>query len=214
MAQTAPCGVEDQFRYVSLSPDGRLLATGGWQDPAVRIWDAHTGALIKNLSLPEWLPQGAPFPLFEPNGASLIIGCWSNYCIWPTNSWTPGPRRARADLANMAVSHTGKLLAMPFGNTAIQLRDAASGDILATLQSPLPNHLTALAFSPDDTHLAVAHWGTRDLLVWDLRLLREDLKKMNVDWSAAPYQPAEPLAPRVLRVQLLTNSVALAARHK
>src|SRR6266568_2467796 len=191
MAHTAACGKPDQFRVLSVSPDGQRLATGGHHDTVVKIWDSRTGALIKELADAEWIPDGSPCPAFEPNGRSLIITYYWNYRVWETNSWTPGLRvpRSGPDVVAMALSHRGGLVAMRSGQTSIQLRDLATGEVLATLQSPIRYHVIALAFSPDDTQLAVVHWGTRELLVWDLRLLREELAKMGMDWARPPFPP-------------------------
>jgi WD40 repeat protein len=38
-----------QVQSVSFSPDGRLLASGSWDD-AVRLWDTQTGQTIKTLT--------------------------------------------------------------------------------------------------------------------------------------------------------------------
>ena len=214
IARTGECGEKDQFRYVSLSSDGQKLATGGWLDGVVRIWDAQTGALIKDLREPHWKTEESPTPMFEPDGSSLVIACWSNYCVLETNSWTVGTRIPWPDLAYIAISHRGRLLAAASGLRAIQLRDLDTGEVLATLQSPVSSHLTAMAFSPDDTQLAVVHWGTQDLLVWDLRLLREDLKKMGMDWSRGPYPPAgDANLPPLSRIRVLTNSEPAIPRH-
>jgi hypothetical protein len=145
--------------------------------------------------------------VFEPNGGGLIIAGGLSYRSWNTNSWNPGPRLARAGLPIMALSNRGGLAAMcDEGQTSIQLRDIATGETVATLQSPVPKHLTALAFSPDDTQIAVAHWGTRELVVWDLRLLREELKQMGLDWTRPPYPPAAVEAPKAVQLRVMTNS--------
>jgi hypothetical protein len=103
---------------------------------------------------------------------------------------------------------------MAYGLTAIQLRDADTGEVLATLQSPVSNHLIAIAFSPDDTQLAAVHWGTQDLLVWDLRLLREDLKKMGMDWSRGPYPPVvDAVSRQPYSIRVLTNSEPVILRR-
>ena len=207
LARTGICGDKDQGRYLSLSSDGKMLATGGWLDENVKIWDAHTGNLIKELNEPDWKPEGSPTPIFDPDGNSLIIGIWSSYRLVETNSWIAGPRFPRRGLANMAVSHRGRMLASVFGSTGIQLTDIDTGKVLATLQSSVSTHPIAMAFSPDDTRLAVVHWGTRDLLVWDLRLLREDLKTMGMDWSGPPYSPVDAAAsPVPSHVRVLTAS--------
>lgn len=104
----------------------------------------------------------------------------------------------------MSISHRSGLIALRDGQTSIQLRDLACGEVVATLKSPLRDHVTDLAFSPDDTQLAVIHWGTRELLVWDLRLIREQLAKMGLDWNRPPYPPmADKTETRFTRVTVL-----------
>ena len=90
----------------------------------------------------------------------------------------------------VALAHGGALLATcDQRQTSIQLRDIPTGELVATLHSPIPNHITELAFSPDDTQIAVAHFGTRELLLWDLRLLRQGLKDLGLDWARPSFPP-------------------------
>jgi len=189
IASTGLCGYRDQFRRLSFSSDGQMLATAGHHDTVVKIWDSLTGALIKELADPEWSRDDGLCPVFGPNGRSLVIACAGSYRVWETNSWTPGERVPRSDLALMAISHRSELMAVREGQTSIQLVALSTREVLATLKSPLRDHVTELAFSPDDTQLAVTHWGTRDLLVWDLRLIRQQLAKMGLDWNRPPYPP-------------------------
>jgi serine/threonine protein kinase/WD40 repeat protein len=210
ISRTALCGRTNQTRYLSLSPDGQWLASGGWHDKDVKIWNSHTGALITKLADPEWSPDGSPFPAFEPNGRSLVVTSAGSYRVFETNSWTLGLRvpRSESDLPVVAIAHRGELVAIRSGQTSIQLRDVATGGVLATLQSPIRSHIVGLAFSPDDTKLAATHWGTRELLVWDLRLLREELAQMGMDWERPPFPPAETEpSPGALPVRVLTNSM-------
>jgi WD40 repeat protein len=216
LARTTVCGHKEQFRVLSLSPDGQKLATGGHHDAVVKIWDSRTGALLKELADTEWLPDLSPFPAFEPDGRSLLIACFGSYRVWETNSWTPGVRfspHSSTDAVTMAMSHRGGLAAVRGGQTSIQLVNVATGEVLATLQSPIRSHIIWLAFSPDDTQLAVIHWGTRELLVWDLRLLREDLAKMGMDWNA-PHYPPSPKEPtnKTVHFRVRTNSLPRAVR--
>jgi WD40 repeat protein len=208
-ARTGSCGDPTPYRYLSLSPDGSTLATGGWHYIDIRIWETRTGRLIKELAKPEWVPQSSPYPVFEPNGRSLIIAGWSNYRAWDIGSWAVGPPLPRSGLPVIALSHRGALLATcDESQTSIQLRDVTTGELLAKLQSPIPSLLTRLEFSPDDTQIAVAHSVTRELIVWDLRLLREDLKSLGLDWARPPYPPAaaEPV-PKAVRFRVLTHSL-------
>ena len=210
LAHTAVCGDPDQFRYVTLSADGHWLATGGWHDAVVNVWNSHTGKLVKELSQPDWLPDGSPYPVFGADGHSLITLVGGNYRIWETNSWTTGPIiTASSAWLIMAISHRGGMMATRSEGSAIQLRDISSGALLATLQAPNPSSVTEIAFSPDDTQLAVVHNITRELIVWDLRLLRKELAEMGLDWDRPAYPArAEITPPRAIHLRVLTNTVA------
>lgn len=53
---------------------------------------------------------------------------------------------------------------------------------LATLDAPNSIGLRRFKFSPDDSHLAVIQ-RDQQVQLWDLRLLRQDLAQMNLDWD-------------------------------
>ena len=208
LARTGVCGDPDQFRFIALSADGNWLATGGWHDSVVNIWDSRSGRLVKELGCPDWLPEGSPFISFGSDGHSLITAVGGNYRVWETNSWTPGPSILSSFWGMFAISHQSGMMAMRHDAAAIELRDIASGTLLAVLQAPYPVSVSELVFSPDDTQLSVAHSHTRELLVWDLRLLREELATMGLDWDR-PVYPArsEATSPKRFHLRVLTNTV-------
>ena len=215
IGRTGFCGRPAQYRFISLSPDGTKAATGGWHADMVRVWDAHTGGLITNLAQPEWKPLGSPYPTFSQNGSGLVIVETEYYRVWDTNSWTAGPRMRRAGrLPAVALLHRSTQLAGPDETQAsIELRDLGSGNVVVKLQSPSAKHIDELAISPDDSQIAVGYLNTRELRVWDLRLLRAELKGMSMDWAAPPYPPlpAQEHARKSVHFRVRTNSVPQAA---
>src|SRR5262249_50097549 len=61
------------------------------------------------------------------------------------------------------------------------------------------------SFTPDGTQLVVTSALARAVHIWDLRLIRQRLGEMRLDWDAPPYPPADltseadqPLQVRVL----------------
>jgi WD40 repeat protein len=100
----------------------------------------------------------------------------------------------------MAFSPDGRILAVLHGrNTGVKLISVADGQELATLKAGRP-----LCFSPDSSLLATAAEDLTSLLLWDLRLIRERLARMNLDWDLPALRPApkgmesEPVALRIL----------------
>jgi WD40 repeat protein len=84
-------------------------------------------------------------------------------------------------------SSDGKILAYPARNS-IRLLAVPSLAELATLECPSPLILGSLSFSPDGSQLAATS-GARLIELWDLRLVRQQLAAMKLDWDAPPLPP-------------------------
>jgi WD40 repeat protein len=90
----------------------------------------------------------------------------------------------------LAFSPDNFLMAVTSDTRVIELVAAATGEVLANLEAPNCGTLSYLRFSPDGTRLYALQWD-QQVQVWDLRRLREELRKLNLDWNAPPI-PAEP----------------------
>jgi WD40 repeat protein len=136
------------------TPDGqRIVSACG--DGYVRIWDAASGALLRDLS-----PKGARPRYFleavSPDGELVaaidINGLRAD--VWEIGT---GTLRTSVDLdgsgwPSLAVSPDGRWLAASGGNDA-RIFDAATGQIAATIAGP---HIRTLSFDPRDRRIATA----------------------------------------------------------
>lgn len=193
-----------QLRFAAFSPDGQWLATGTWRGFGANVWDASTGKLARKLDLgaPE---LGAAWPAFSPDGKWLVVGTFTEYGFWEAKSWLKKESLRRANPAKSPswpiFSPDGKMLALLNGVSETQLLDPATRREFARL----PTGGRPYCFSPDTSQL-VTHAGTEGAFqVWDLRLIRRQLKEMELDWDLPAYPPA-PLQPvKPLRVKVLVK---------
>jgi eukaryotic-like serine/threonine-protein kinase len=172
--------------YIALSPDSCWAATGSWQNSLVKIWDARTGSCLRTLHMPDRTRV-----LFSPDGQWLATET-SEYQLWKTGTWEPKnppiPGDPIPEWNALAFSSDGRVMAITWERNKIQLRETASGRVLATLESPDPIILIDLHFSPDDTQLAARRMDQR-VDLWDLRLIRKELATMKLDWEQPSYPP-------------------------
>ena len=90
---------------------------------------------------------------------------------------------------------------------------------MSHLANLYPGHLVVnLCFSPDGTQLLLTYEGGVAEL-WDLRLIRERLAEMNLDWESPPLRSVvagesrgQPFDRPTLSVTVITNAPAAAAR--
>jgi serine/threonine protein kinase/WD40 repeat protein/tetratricopeptide (TPR) repeat protein len=189
-------GANHRMTSVSVSPDGRWLAAGGWKEAGVRVWDLGSRRLERILTPPDTVGDTSFFIGFSPDGRWLVSctlrGAKPSYRFWRVGTWNLGLciEQERNGMAQHAPAFTGdgRLMALGIAPDQVLLADAATGRELARLTTLQPVTPTPLVFSPDGTKL-IARTEQKTALVWDLRLIRDELRPMGLDWDAPPYPP-------------------------
>jgi serine/threonine protein kinase/WD40 repeat protein len=174
---------------IAISPDARWVATASWHNSFVKVWDARSGDLVCTLPMPAAMTTVA----FSPDGRWLATST-TEYQLWEVGSWKPkGPPKPGYYLAEAnftAFSPDGRVMARTIEGCNIQLLETLTEKPLATLEAPTSSTLSRFQFSPDGSHLAATQWD-QHVQLWDLRLIRQELKSMGLDWDLPPYPPVE-----------------------
>jgi len=209
---------------IVISPDRRWIAAGQWQGRGARVWNARTGKIAADLRVPSRTRV-----TFTPDARFLVVCSEKEYRFWEVGTWKQGPGIARFSAAtgprSMAFSPDGRIMALVYTDSLVQLRDAHTQAPIASLQTfvPNPEAVIYLQFSPDGTHLAVAYPDR--ILIWDLREIRNELTANGLQGDFPPFPPAArqdeaartPLQPFVLdtgiapRLQMIGTKIRLAS---
>jgi dipeptidyl aminopeptidase/acylaminoacyl peptidase len=147
---------------VAFAPDGRLLASGGW-DGAVKLWEIRDGRMrLRRTLRGEWDEVEAV--AFAPDG-SAVAGLGTGFDGSPfgvVTLWALDAGRGRTlirearKLDAFAFTPDGATLATASGDSrAVTLRDVATGQERASFAGHR-GPIRSVAFSPDGTRLAVA----------------------------------------------------------
>jgi WD40 repeat protein len=201
----------EKLASAEVSPDGRWIATAAWQGRGVKIWDARTRKLARDLPVP-----GTAGVEWSPDGRLLATSLGKENLLWDSGSWEVVRRFERVDQGDLpgplAFSPDGALLALAHSRTAIQLVDPATGETLAIFEPPDLSYPTVFRFTPDGTRLVVGGHPAHLLHVWDLALIRRRLREMRLDWDRPPYPvlPSEEIT-QPLRIQADLGHLALPA---
>jgi WD40 repeat protein len=169
------------FNGAALSADGRWAAAGNRGLSGVRVWDARTGIVQRDLPV-----VGSALAHFSPDNRWLVVGSTEEYQFWEVGSWTKAHRIPRGASLNApglaAFTADGKVMASAHSVSLIKLVETDSGRELAALDPPKFEHVADLAISADGSWLAVSS-NARGVRVWDLRRIRQQLAAMNLDWD-------------------------------
>src|ERR1051326_8345962 len=77
--------------YVALSQGGERMATSGWHSEQVKLWDASSGKLVKELKV-----AGASRGFFTPDERELIVSRGSEFVFYTLDSLAVSRRLPRA----------------------------------------------------------------------------------------------------------------------
>jgi WD40 repeat protein len=176
--------------FVDLSPDGRWIATGTQHGRDVKVWETATGNVVTTI------PCGSANVAFSPTGRTLVVAGGQEYSIYKTDAWTCWRRLRRdnvGDLAGfVAFDAEGELIAYTSGLRSVTLARASDLHPLATFSAPDSAIISSLTLSDNGSHL-VAGMENGLVHVWNLRLIRAELAKLNLDWDQ-PLLAAPPAA--------------------
>ena len=152
-------GHRDLVSAVAFSPEGSTLAGGGG-DGAVRLWDAHTGALHREFTRP------VRAVAFSPDGSTLAIGGDDGVVrLWdPRSGALLVEFTARTGrVLSVAFSPDGSTLAVGGDDGVVRLWGAHTGALLLR-STARTGQVLSVAFSPDGSTLAACGDGVVRLL--------------------------------------------------
>jgi WD40 repeat protein len=163
--------------WTSVSPDGRWVAFGVHNGP-LRVYDAATGQRV-------WQAPGVhPGGFCFSRDGRWLLTTEDGGQIYEVGTWKPGPQLG----PGTPYDATTERAVLVQSDGIHRLVELATGRELARLEDP-EQTIGRAAFSPDGTQLVIE--AKNGLRVWDLRLIREGLEEMGLDWAAPPYPKAE-----------------------
>ena len=182
--------MQGDFHAPALSPQGRWVADWSSRHNQLQVWD------LKKPGSPDTpvttLAAGLHFA-FSPDERYLLAAFDRGHQFWNTTTWAtvgrPNSNPTREDGGPVAFGHVwgdGRtLLAVANSAGTISLFELAAGSetspkikLLADLRNPDPGRVSALAFNPLGSRLAVVAGQT--VGIWDLALLRHELAGMGL----------------------------------
>jgi WD40 repeat protein len=150
---------------VAISPDGKRLATGGSEDPAVKIFEIPGGRLLAGGST----PGGPTYSITWTGDGRALVTHHEDHSIRALDGQSAVEQVRLATVQyqshSLAQAPDGKTTAYPLETGAIVLRSGADWKGTMKLEGH-PKATFGMAFHPGGRSLASA--GPQGLIFWDL----------------------------------------------
>ena len=164
-------GHTGQVNALAFSTDGKILASGGFNNPIIQLWDLETGRKLSTLTLTEKYNVIAALAFAKNNTILINLGQSRELAHWDVNTGRKLADTSKIDhYTAVAFSQDGGTLATGDKMGWIRLWDTTTGTQRAMLSEP--SNMTedpgirALAFSTDGKMLT-SRSEDQTVLLWD-----------------------------------------------
>lgn len=146
------------YEHVRFSPDGKMIAVGGYD---VDVWNISSGEVLFSLDTGSFTDMR-----FSPDGQFIVTASYKGGILWDAKSGKYLNQFAWGDAAGIDISDDGTRLVIASSDSGNEpFRVETGSRTFEIVSEPFTGKVD---FSPNDRFIAVGTWGAID--IWDIEL--------------------------------------------